>query len=81
VVRYFGGKVSEKLQYWTLFTLSSIDNMLWRSNIINNLVTNHLAYQMLLGLIFLHGNKLIVDANAGTVVDKHNRYDLMISDG
>lgn len=36
---------------------------------------------MLLGLIFLHGNKLIVDANAGTVVDKHNRYDLMISDG
>ena len=33
---------------------------------------------MLLGLTFLYKNKLIVDANVGTVVDKYNRYNLMI---
>ena len=32
---------------------------------------------MLLGLIFLHDNKLIVDVNTKTVVDKCNEYDLM----
>jgi len=32
---------------------------------------------MLLGLIFLHDNKLIVDVNTETVVDKCNGYDLM----
>jgi len=81
VVGYFGREVSEKLQYWTLFILSSIDNILWRSNIINTLVTNCLAHQILLGLTFLHDNKLIVDADAGIVVDKHNEYDFITLDG
>jgi len=39
-----------------------------------------LAYQILLGLTFLYSNKLIVNANAETVVDKHNGYDLITSD-
>ena len=81
VVGCFGREVSEKLQYWTLFILSSIDNILQRSNIINALVTNCLAHQILLGLTFLHDNKLIVDADAGTVVDKHNGYDFITLDG
>ena len=39
-----------------------------------------MAYQILLGLTFLYSNKLIVNANVETVVDKHNGYDLITSD-
>ena len=80
VVRYFGREVLKKLQYWTLFILSSINNMSWRSNIINDLIINYLAYQISLGLTFLYGNKLIVNADTETVVDKYNGYDLITSD-
>ena len=54
--------------------------MSWRSNIINDLIINYLAYQISLGLTFLYGNKLIVNADTETVVDKYNGYDLITSD-
>ena len=39
-----------------------------------------MAYQISLGLTFLYGNKLIVNADTETVVDKYNGYDLITSD-
>ena len=54
--------------------------MSWRSNIINDLIINYLAHQILFSLTFFYGNKLIVDADTETVVDKHNRYNLITSD-
>ena len=33
---------------------------------------------MLFSLIFLHDNKLIVDIDTETVVNKHNEYDVII---
>ena len=47
---------------------------------INTLVTNYLAYQILLSLTFLYGNKLIIDTNVEIVVDKCNGYNLMTLD-
>ena len=57
----------------------SINNLSWRFNAINTLVTDHLAYPILLGLTFLHDNKLIVNINIEIVVNKCNRYDFITS--
>jgi len=77
VVGCFGGEMSKRLQYWTLFMLFSADGVSWNSDIIYALVTKRLAEKMLLGLIFLHLNKLIIDVEANTLIDKCTGYDLL----
>ena len=57
---------------------SDTDDLSQRSNTINVLITDCLAYLMLFSLIFLHDNKLIVDIDTETVVNKHNEYDVII---
>ena len=57
---------------------SDTDDLSQRSNTINILITDCLAYIMLFSLIFLHDNKLIVDIDTETVVNKHNEYDVII---
>jgi len=77
VVECFGGEASEKLQNWTSFTLSSRNGISWKSGVVYVLVTKRLAERILLGLTFIHLNKLIIDVNTGTLTNKRTGYNLM----
>jgi len=77
IVGCFEGKALEKLQNWTSFTLSSRDGVSWKSRVVYVLVTKRLAEKMLLGLTFIYLNKLIIDADAGTLTNKHTGYNLI----
>jgi len=43
------------------------------------LVTDKLAYLILLSLTFIYLNQLIIDAKTGTVINKYCEYNIMIS--
>jgi len=77
IVGCFEGKALEKLQNWTSFTLSSRDGVSWKSRVVYVLATKRLVEKMLLGLTFIHLNKLIIDADTGTLTNKHTSYNLI----
>jgi len=77
VVEYFGRKALEKLWYQMLFILTSVNRVLWKSNVIYALITNRLVCSMLPGLTFIYFNQLIVDVEIGTVMDKCYEYDII----
>ena len=68
VVGYFGGKALEKLWYQMLFILTSINRVLWKSNVIYAFMTNRLVCSMLPGLTFIYFNQLIIDVEMSGVV-------------
>jgi len=57
--------------------LFSRDSVSWKSGVFYTLVTKKLAEKILLGLTFIHLNKLIIDADTGTLIDKCTSYNLM----
>lgn len=79
IVSCFGREASKKLWYRTLFILTSLNNILWKSNIVYMLVTNKLAYSMLFDLIFIYFNQLIIDAKTKTIINKHYGHNIITS--
>jgi len=57
--------------------LFSRDGISWKSGVVYALVTKRLVEKILLGLTFIYLNKLIIDADAGTLTDKCTSYNLM----
>ena len=77
-MRYFREEFLEKLWYQTSFTLTSINRVSWKSNIIHMLVIDRLVHLILLSLTFMHLNQLIIDVEIEIVMNKHCRYNIMI---
>jgi len=61
-----------------LFTLTNIDNILWKYNIVYMLVNNRLEHSMLLGLIFIHLSQLVISFKIRTFMAKCCRHNIIM---
>jgi RNase H-like domain found in reverse transcriptase/Reverse transcriptase (RNA-dependent DNA polymerase)/Integrase zinc binding domain len=64
------------IKEWVKFKVKSIDG-LWISETVRAKVAPNLCTSLILGIPFLSSNKLVIDHEDRTVIDKSNGYDLM----
>jgi hypothetical protein len=64
------------LYNYVILSLSSLNNA-WTSRPVRALIANNLCINILLGLPFLKHNKIVIDHDADTAIDKTSGFDLL----